>query len=110
MLPPDRVVRADFPSIQSAWTRLMRLITSKIGFGDGTNSDNIDGVWVTVTTPIMNYTDFTVAHNLGRVPIGYLVVKKSTACDVFEGTLAATKTAYTLKASGVSVTLSIFFF
>jgi len=97
-------------SLSKAYAYLAQLFNGRISFGNGTVKDNIDGVWVSVTTPIANFTDFTVTHNLYRIPVGYLVVKKSVVGDVFDGTVAATTTQYTLQSSGISQTLLIFFF
>ena len=40
-----------------------------------------------------NNTPTIIVHNLGRVPLGYYVVRKSAACDIFDGTVAAWTTA-----------------
>jgi hypothetical protein len=39
----------------------------------------------------------TIVHNLGRVPIGYFITKKTGACDVYDGSIVATKSNITLK-------------
>lgn len=71
------------------------------------NQDNTTGVMIRVganANPfgLANFwsgsnTNTTVTHNLGRVPIGYYITKKTGTCDVYDGTTAATKSAITLK-------------
>lgn len=92
------------------YRNLAIILNYHVGFGDGTNPDNIDGVWANVTAPATPNTNFTVTHNLGRVPIGYLVVSKDRACDVFTGTIVATKSQITLQAGVASAVLRLFIF
>jgi hypothetical protein len=96
--------------IKNVYQNLVTVINGNIGFGDGTNSDNISGNWATVITPNVANTDFVITHNLGRVPVGYLVMIKSAAVDVYTGSAAATKTQITLRATVTSVTIKLFIF
>src|SRR6266478_6698903 len=91
--------------LQKSWRNLTTLINNKIGFGDGTLHDNIDGVWANVVAPVGANTDFTITHNLGRVPVGYWVMQKDRACDVYTGSVAATSSQLTLRASVASAVL-----
>lgn len=95
--------------LQKSWRNLTTLINNKIGFGDGVNKDNIDGIWVSVVTPGAPNTDFTVTHNLGRKAVGYLVMTKSAACDVYTGGVAGTLSQFTLRATAAGVTINVFF-
>jgi hypothetical protein len=90
------------------WRILATVINGSVSFGNGVSSDNISGVWLNTTTPGTPNTNFTLNHNLGRLPVGYLVMTKSAACDVFTGSVAATKTQITLQASVAGVNLSLF--
>lgn len=92
------------------WESVTGVINGRVGFGDGTNPDNIDLVWKSVTTPGSANTDFTVTHNLGRLPVGYLVVSKDKACDVYDGSVASTITDITLKATVATATLKLWVF
>lgn len=94
--------------LQKSWRNLTTLINNKIGFGDGTNHDNIDGVWANVVAPVAPNTDFVVTHNLGRVPVGYWVMQKDRACDVYTGSVAATSSQITLRATVASAVLRLF--
>jgi hypothetical protein len=91
------------------WRNLIStVINGHLGFGDGTLRDNIDGTWASVTAPVAPNTDFTITHNLGRVPVGYWVMQKDRACDVYTGGVAATKTQITLRATVASAVLKLF--
>src|SRR5215469_16124357 len=81
------------------WNVLAVAFNGNISFGDGTKIDNINGTWISVTTPGSANTDFAVSHNLNRLPVGYLPMSKSAACDVYTGSVAATNTALTLRAT-----------
>lgn len=97
--------------IAKMWRNLTtKVINGHISFGDGTHTDNIDGVWSPVTAPVAPNTDFTVTHNLGRVPVGYLVMQKDRAVDIYTGSVAATKTQITLRATVASAVINLFIF
>lgn len=85
-----------------------RALNGRIGFGDGADSENIEGTWISVTTPGAPNTDFTVTHGLDRLPTGYLVMSKAAAVDVFDGSIAATISQITLKATVGSVAIKLF--
>lgn len=94
--------------LRSVYQHLTDVINGKIGFGDGTNHDNIDGAWINVVAPAAPNTDFTVTHNLGRLPVGYWPMVKDRACDIYTGSVAATNTQLTLRATVASAVLRLF--
>jgi len=53
-------------------------------------------------------TDTTVNHNLGRAPRGYLVVGRTAAMIIYDGTVASNATTITLKSSAVGTARFIF--
>jgi len=69
--------------------------------------DNGDGILIRVGTHANphglanawtgNNTDTIVTHNLGRVPIGYYVTKKTVSCDVYDGTVLPDESTIVLK-------------
>ncbi len=52
-------------------------------------------------------TEFTVRHDLGRIPTKFAVVNKDKAGDVYKGSTAWTKEAIYLKCSVASVALTL---
>lgn len=94
--------------IKNIYQNFTQAFNGNIGFGDGTNADNINGTWINVVAPVAPNTDFTVDHNLGRLPVGYWIMQKDRACDVYTGGVASTTTALTLRATVASAVLRLF--
>lgn len=94
--------------IRTIYQNLSQAFNGQIGFGDGTNVDNINGSWINVIAPAAPNTDFTVNHNLGRIPSGYWIMQKDRACDIYTGGVAATSTQLTLRATVASAVLRLF--
>ena len=86
------------------WQNAAFIWNGGISFGDGSKTDNIAGVWVSVTFAAPN-VDQTVTHNLGRIPVGYIPMTKSATCDVYTGSVGATKTQITLRGTTTSTVL-----
>lgn len=90
---------------------IVRAINGNIEFGNPTSGPaNIRGNWITVTTPGVANTDFTVTHNLGRPAVGYIVMTKNAACDVYASPTANPNpnTQIILRATVATVALTIF--
>lgn len=78
---------------------------------DGTNGENVAGQFQQFTSHATPDTEFAVAHTLGSVPVGYLLLWQSKAGQFYQG--PSTGTAWTatniyLKNTVASVTASIF--
>lgn len=105
--PPSALSR--FASaVSRAWQLMAQVINGQISFGNGSSSDNISGVWATVADTGAANTDFTITHNLGRVPVGYLTMTASIATDIYTGSVSATKTQITLRSSTAHAAISLF--
>ena len=96
--------------LRRVWEQMARVVNGHVSFGDGTNSDNVDGVWAVVTTPGAANTDFTITHNLQRVAVGYLVMKKDATCDVYTSPTVNADPTHTiiLRATATGVNLELF--
>lgn len=106
--PPPQDFNAFYKGFKRVWEQAARVINGGLSFGAGTTKDNIDGAWVTAVTPGAPNTDFVVTHNLGRIPVGYIVMSKSAACDVYTGSVGATATQLTLRGTVAGVTVTLF--
>lgn len=57
-------------------------------------------------TVVFNFTsantDFTVAHDLAKVPRGYEVTKASAACSIYDGTVPPTENNITLRSNAIA--------
>lgn len=72
--------------------------------------DNItDGQFVTVTTHATPDTEFTVAHDLGRTPTGYIPVTKDKSADLYNTTAMDANNLY-LKCNVASATIKLWVF
>lgn len=72
-------------------------------------SENFDSVYVTHTFGATPDTEESIAHDLGRVPTGYIPVTKDKAADVYN-TSAPTKTTLFLKCNVSSATIKLLVF
>lgn len=89
-------------------TRFRRTVDGHLGFGDGSDPDNMFGVWASYTTNASANTEDAITHNLGVVPVGYLVFSQDKAASLYKSTSAWTTTQIFLKCSTASVAVKIF--
>lgn len=101
-------------NVDSDLTSLFLALQSRVRFGDataGTYGENLSGKFVTYVSNAVANTEDTIAHNIGSVPIGYLILWQDKAGSAYQG--PATGTAWTtaniyLKCSVASVTFKLF--
>ena len=109
VIKPEQKSLSDFVQmLKTVYQNFIQVLNGNIGFGDGTIPDNISGSWINVVAPVAPNTDFTVNHNLQRLPVGYWIMQKDRACDVYTGSVAATTTQLTLRATVASAVLRLF--
>lgn len=103
--------------IKQIWVQIDKIIhclQGRVSFGtgvDGVSGQNIEGEWQSFTTPAGADTEFNVAHTIGSVPLGYIVVSQDKAGNLYQQ--AGTGTAWTsiqisLKCSASSVSFLVF--
>lgn len=66
---------------------LVTKVNGGISFGNGeqgSQSGNVDGHTVQIKFPSAPDTEATIPHGLARRPIGYVVLSKDRACDVYD--------------------------
>jgi len=109
VIKPEQKSLNDFVQmLKTVYQNFIQVLNGNVGFGDGTIPDNISGSWINVVAPVAPNTDFTVNHNLGRLPVGYWIMQKDRACDVYTGSVAASATQLTLRATVASAVLRLF--
>lgn len=91
------------------FTYVTRAINKGLTFGNGTDIDNIKGAWATFTSNATPDAEFSVSHNLGRAPVGWLVFTRDKAGVLYLGVSAWTTTQVFLKCNVASVTFKVFF-
>ena len=77
---------------------------------DGTLAGKLGGIYQVLTTSATPDAENTIAHGLGRTPIGYVVVKSDKAGDVYTGTTGWGTTNIYLKATVASMAVTILIF
>jgi hypothetical protein len=86
-------------------------VLSNISFGTTTsNTDeemNMQCWKSTGTSPAGPNTEFAVSHNLGRIPIGFMVASTNKAGHLYKSTTAWTATNIYLKADVASLAYTI---
>ena len=88
------------------WTsRVALLVNAGLRF-----DDNFSISKVSVTADATPDTEFTVAHTLKRTPIGYWVIRKDRAGDVYDGTTTFDSSNIYLKCSVASVVMTVYVF
>jgi len=109
-IKPEEPLGSFVKLLRKLWEQMARIVNGGLAFGDGINGiqDNIDGMWINVATPGAANTNFTVTHNLGRIPTGYIVMRKDATCDIYDGSVAATVTQLTLKSTATGVNVRLF--
>ncbi len=79
-------------------------------------SGKINGQYVIVTTPSSANTEFAVAHSLrdkngnARVPQGYIVIRRSAAGVIYDGTTTWTTTNIYLRCNVANMSATILIF
>jgi hypothetical protein len=114
----DPMVRSALIAMHSHY---VRAINGRLDFGSPQGQSkgatgNLDGTWpgtlaggYTITTPGAANTQFTVTHNLGRIPVGYDVKSIDAAAHIYDSNKPAwTKTQIFLKCDQATVHLVLF--
>lgn len=92
-------------------SNLFLCLQNRVRFGsgtDGTEGENISGEFQVFTTSATPDAENTIAHTLGAVPIGYIVLKQDKAGSLYSGTTTWTSTNIYLKSDIASVTFTVF--
>jgi hypothetical protein len=87
---------------------LSMLLNGLLTFGDGTDSDNIQGKWQSVSTPSTPGLEFAVQHDLGVVPVGFLILVPPVAGVINNGASSWTTTNIYLTCTDPDQTALIF--
>lgn len=86
------------------------IFDGRIGFGDGINKENLDIEFKNVTSHATADTEFSISHTLGRVPAGYIVVKRDKAAIVYDGPTPWTSNTLYLRCNVSSTALRLIVF
>lgn len=96
VLNENMPLQAQINVLQGEINKIFTCLQGRISFGIGTtgiNGQNISGQWVTYTSNGAANTEDTIAHTIGSIPLGYLVVSQNKAGTIYQQ--AGTGTAWT---------------
>ena len=82
----------------------------RVRFGDGVDKargENMSGEFHTITTAGAD-TEVVVAHTLGAIPVGYIVLMQDKAGSLYSSTTAWTKSNIYVKCDVATVVFKIF--
>jgi hypothetical protein len=68
-------------------------LQGRVRFGDGTsntNGENVYGKFLQITTNGSANTESTFTHNMGTIPVGYIVLWQSIAGSIYQGPTSGT--------------------
>lgn len=85
-----------------------QILNGSLGFGNGTDVENVRGAWVTYTSNAVANTEDTVPHGLAVVPIGFIVIRRDKAGVVYDGGTSWTNSNLYLKCSTASTVITMF--
>ena len=104
----------DIKNYDTDITTIINCLQGRVRFGPGTSGnggENIQGTFLQIVTNGVANTESTFTHNMGAVPVGYIVLWQDKAGSLYQG--PATGTAWTtsqlsLKCSVATVTFLLF--
>lgn len=107
-------VDKQLPILQNDINKLYLCLQGRVRFGrgsDGDRGENMAGEFQQFTTSGTPNAENTIAHTIGAIPVGYIIVWQDKAGTLYQG--PTTGTAWTstniyLKCSVASVTFSVF--
>lgn len=94
--------------MKSFFAQLMTSVNGGLGFGDGVDKDNMAGIWVTVADTGAANTDFALAHDIGSVPAGFILMVPPAAGFIYKGATAWTTSNIYLRASVANQAITVF--
>lgn len=74
-------------TLTGAIKNLVRTINGRVWFGTGDTrhrAGHVDAVYVDAVSPSVADTEFPILHRLGRVPVGYWVVRRDKNTVIYD--------------------------
>lgn len=98
-------------NLDTDMSNLFTALKGRIRFGsptDGYRGENISGEFQVFTSNATPDTEDTVAHTIGAVPVGYIVLKQDKAGSLYMSGTAWTSSNVYFKCDVASVAFTIF--
>lgn len=104
-VPRDKQEQDLYQALQDWTTQVAKILDRGIIF-----NDNVDCRSLTFTTSATPDASNTIAHTLGKVPIGYIVIYQNKAGSLYDSGTTWTSTNIYLKSNIASVAFRILVF
>ncbi len=110
----DKYDNSDVKNYDTDFNTVFACLQGRVRFGPGTSGnkgENIDGVFLTITTNGTANTETTFTHTLGSVPVGYIILWQDKAGSIYQGPTTGTvwtSTTISLKGSAISINAKLF--
>lgn len=98
-------------NLDTDMSNLFTALKGRIRFGsptDGYRGENISGEFQVFTSNATPDTEDTVAHTIGAVPVGYIVLKQDKAGSLYLGSTSWSSSSVYFKCNVASVAFTIF--
>lgn len=107
-------ISTDIKNYDTDFSSIFNCLQGRVRFGPGKSGnagENIQGTFLTIVTNGVANTESTFTHNMGAIPVGYLILGQDKAGSIYQ--LNNTGTAWTtstisLKCSVATVTFNLF--
>lgn len=103
--PRDRQETDFYSTTQDFVRQVIKILNRGIRF-----TDNVDCRSISLTTSGTPDASNTIAHTLGKIPIGYIVVYQNKAASLYDGGTTWTDTNIYLKSNVATVNFRIIVF
>ena len=114
VLNSNRPVPEQIRDLQTQIQKLFDCLQGRVSFGVGTDDidgQNISGQFQQFTSDGSANTEFNVAHTVGSIPLGYIILWQDKTGTLYQGPSTGTtwtSTQVSLKSTGTSVTYLVF--
>ena len=110
-LQEGRLTETALSMLVSKVNEIAALLSGRVSKGDGSQGSwagNIDSQYIEVTFPSAANTEQAIYHSLGRTPVGYNVVRRTAACDIYDSSSGSwSDSVMYLKSSVGNVTVTL---
>jgi hypothetical protein len=107
-------IEMDIKNYDTDFNTVINCLQGRVRFGAGVSGqpgENIQGKFLTIVTNGVANTESTFTHNMGSIPVGYLIIGQDKAASLYQlnntGTAWTTST-FSLKCSVATVTFNLF--
>jgi hypothetical protein len=90
--PEGRISAPQAKSLLDVFRGIVAAVNGHLSLGSGITghrAGNLDAQYIDFLCPAIRDTEFIVPHGLGRVPVGYVVVRIDRAANVYDSSVGS---------------------